>query len=212
MRSIFATVGLLAAASASAYAGPVFATGTPSFAVVTDTSTAMSASTMGNLAGAPDGNSATITGIDSNGGSNNDVFTITFALAPGQTGSGGSFSFLTGSGGGSWNGITLALTGVQWTGGASPGTNSGTYSVSGTINSASTTYTVTNIGWSSDFTGVVLTFTSTQGSNKTATFDAISATAVPEPATSALFALGSIGLGGFVWTKRRRRGAQRPSA
>jgi hypothetical protein len=211
MRPRWAAFVVTLAFSASAYAGTVYATGTPSFNALTDTGATMNATNMGNLAGAPDGSFATITGIDSNGGSNNDVFTITFAFAPGgPTTSGGSFKLVTGSGGGSWNGLTLSLTNIQWTGGSSPGNNNSSFSGGSTLNSPSTSYSVTNIGWSNDFTGLVLTFVSTQGNNKTATFDAISATSVPEPGTWALFGLGALGLCAFVRAKRRTRVALAP--
>jgi len=194
---------------ATSYADLVYATGTPSFAAVTDTGASMAASNLGGIAGAPgDGQQALITGIDSNGGSNNDVFKLTFALTPGPTD--GSFKIFTGTNASSaWNGITLDLTNVAWTGGSSPGNQTiGAGVVS--LNSPNHTYTVTGIGWSSDFTGVVLTFTSTQGTNKTASFDALGVSSVPEPGSVALFGIGAAAL--VVVARRKRTGARRVTA
>jgi hypothetical protein len=185
--------------AAPGYAGPVYATGTPTFNVVTDTNNVMSASNLGNAAGAPDGNSASIVGIDANG-ANNDVFTLTFAFAPGQTN--GALSIYTGSTG--WNGLSLDVVNVAWTGGATPGSQSfstGTFS----MNSQSTTYVISGLTWSTDFTSIVVTFQDTQGNNKLATFDGISTLQAPEPGTSALFALGTVGLSAAAWRRRRRR-------
>jgi len=183
-----------------AYAGTVYASGTPTFNAVTDTNNVMVASNLGNLAGAPDGNSASITGIDANG-ANNDVFTLTLALAPGQTN--GTLVIFTGSTG--WNGLSLDVVNVAWTGGAAPGSQSFSTGVF-SMNTASTTYVISGLTWSIDFTGVVVQFQDTQGNNKLATFDAIAVVQAPEPGTAALFGLGAACLGAAAWRRRRRRG------
>lgn len=198
--AVAAFLALTAVASA-ADAALVYATGSTTLTSVFDLDGDQSISGTGNLAGAPDGASVLVRGID---GIFFESFRLTMAFAPGRTN--GSFQLFTGStAGGAWGGFNLALSRVTWSGGTAPGTTTSMV-ISGGALGASSTYTISSIPWSDDFTSVTLTFNASGLSvNRSASFDAIAANTLPEPGTWALFGTGVVALATSVLRRRSLR-------
>ncbi len=211
-KTLVLSAALLTALGATGFADVVYATGNAGFTfseaaygagVFTDTGTALTSAGTDAVHSAPNGVYFFVYG-----NTIGDRYKITVSFAPGADN--GSLTLYTGHFESITTQLQVSLTNVQWTGGTAPGNQNVSLALaSAAIDGDWVQNTIHGIGWSSDFTGLVLDFTTVGGGdNSTFKLDAISNSINPEPGTMTLFALGAAGLGGFVW---RRRGTRRPA-
>jgi hypothetical protein len=219
-RAVLAALVVLAAAASSAFASTTNLSGTVTTSVPANFSDD-SASNAGNVTGASNGTYMTVQNTSSGA---SGTWTVRASL--GATGLNNYLSLAFYVQTSNSSNVTADLTRIKFTDSSNVTTtlniSAGTFSMSPT-SAAPTTFTFTST--LSSFTAqsgfnpanvnrIEFDITlSTQGNNKVYSLDAvdISSSAVPEPATVGLFAIGAVGLGFAARRKSRARAGRRTS-